>query len=100
MCKEFPGKFATVGIFDENAPDQAENLDQRIEVSDIQGIRIGFVDQQAVPDDDPENYATFPLFKAMAERGLKVWFYADPPQVMLFQRVLKFFPELVAVFNH
>ena len=100
LCREFPGKFATVGIFDENAPDQAENLDQRIEVSDIQGIRVGFVDQQAVPDDNPENYVTFPLFKAMAERGLKVWFYADPPQVMLFQRVLKFFPELVAVFNH
>ena len=100
LCREFPGKFATVGIFDENAPDQAENLDQRIEVSGIQGIRVGFVDQQAVPDDDPENYVTFPLFKAMAERGLKVWFYADPPQVLLFQRVLSFLPELVAVFNH
>ena len=100
LCREFPGKFATVGIFDENAPDQAENLDQRIEVSGIQGIRVGFVDQQAVPDDDPENYATFPLFKAMAERGLKVWFYADSPQVLLFQRVLSFLPELVAVFNH
>ena len=42
----------------------------------------------------------FPLFKAMAERGLKVWFYAEPPQVQLFQRVLKSLPELVAVFNH
>ena len=100
LCKEFPGKFATVGIYNEDAPDQADNLDQRIEESNIQGIRIGFVDQQAVPDDDPEKYAMFPLFKAMAERGLKVWFYAEPPQVQLFQRVLKSLPELVAVFNH
>ena len=100
LCREFPGKFATVGIYDEDAPDQADNLDRRIEVSNIQGIRVGFVDQQAAPDDDPEKYAMFPLFKAMAERGLKVWFYAEPPQVVLFQRVLKLFPELVAVFNH
>ena len=100
LCKEFPGKFATVGIYNEDAPDQADNLDQRIEESNIQGIRVGFVDQQAVPDDDPEKYAMFPLFKAMAERGLKVWFYAEPPQVQLFQRVLKSLPELVAVFNH
>ena len=100
MCREFPGKFATVGIYNEDAPDQADDLDKRIEESNIQGIRVGFVDQQAVPDDDPEKYAMFPLFKAMAERGLKVWFYAEPPQVQLFQRVLKSLPELVAVFNH
>jgi len=100
LSREFPGKFATVGIYDEDATDQADNLDQRIELSNIQGIRVGFVDQQATPDDDPEKYAMFPLFKAMAERGLKVWFYAEPHQVVLFQRVLKLFPELVAVFNH
>ena len=100
LCREFPGKFATVGIYNEDAPDQADNLDQRIEESYIQGIRIGFVDKQAVPDDDPEKYAMFPLFKAMAERGLKVWFYAEPPQVQLFKRVLKSLPKLVAIFNH
>ena len=100
LSREFPGKFATVGIYDEDATDQADNLDQRIELSNIQGIRVGFVDQQATPDDDPEKYAMFPLFKAMSERGLKVWFYAEPHQVVLFQRVLKMLPELVAVFNH
>ncbi|MBS1256626.1 MAG: hypothetical protein MAG581_02452 [Deltaproteobacteria bacterium] len=100
LRKEYPGKFATVGIYDEDAPNQADNLDQRIEESNIQGIRVGYVDQQASPDDNPEKYAMFPLFKAMAERGLKVWFYAEPPQVELFERVLKLFPELVAVFNH
>ena len=100
LSREFPGKFATVGIYDEDASDQADNLDQRIELSNIQGIRVGFVDQQATPDDDPEKYAMFPLFKAMSERGLKVWFYAEPHQVVLFQRVLKMLPELVAVFNH
>ena len=51
-------------------------------------------------NDDPEKYELFPLFQAMAERGLKVWFYAEPAQVEMFDRVLERLPNLVAVFNH
>ena len=54
LQEEYPGKFATVGIYDADAPDQAENLDRRIEESSIQGIRVGFVDQEAGVNDDPE----------------------------------------------
>ena len=50
-------------------------------------------------NDDPEKYELFP-FQAMAERGLKVWFYAEPAQVEMFDRVLERLPDLVAVFNH
>ena len=100
LLKEYPGKFATVGIYDTDAPDQAENLDQRIEESSIQGIRVGFVDLEASPDDDPEKYAMFPVFKLMAERRLKAWFYAEPRQVEMFDRVLERLPELEAIFNH
>ena len=100
LIRAFPGKFAGVGVYDPDASDQAENLDRRMEESGIQGIRVGFVDPQTEPDDDPEQYAMFPLFEAMAERGLKVWFYAEPPQVELFDRVLKRLPGLVAIFNH
>ena len=100
LQEEYPGKFAAVGIYDADAPDQAENLDRRIEESSIQGIRVGFVDQEAGVNDDPEKYELFPLFQAMAERGLKVWFYAEPAQVEMFDRVLERLPNLVAVFNH
>ena len=95
-----PGKFAAVGIFDSNANDQEENLDSRIAQSRIQGIRVGFVDERENPGDDPRAFEMFPLFKAMAERELKVWFYAEPPQVKLFDKVLKELPKLIAVFNH
>ena len=100
LQEAYPGKFAAVGIYDADAPDPAENLDRRIEESSIQGIRVGFVDQEAGVNDDPEKYELFPLFQAMAERGLKVWFYAEPAQVEMFDRVLERLPNLVAVFNH
>ena len=100
LQEAYPGKFAAVGIYDANTPDPAENLDRRIEESSIQGIRVGFVDQEADVNDDPEKYELFPLFQAMAERGLKVWFYAESAQVEMFDRVLERLPDLVAVFNH
>ncbi|MEC7192232.1 MAG: amidohydrolase family protein, partial [SAR324 cluster bacterium] len=98
--RKYPGKFVAVGIFDATAKDQEENLDSRIAQSRIQGIRVGFVDQRENPGEDPRSFEMFPLFKAMAERKLRVWFYAEPPQVKLFDKVLKELPELVAVFNH
>ena len=100
LQEAYPGKFAAVGIYDADTPDPAENLDRRIEESSIQGIRVGFVDQEVGVNDDPEKYELFPLFQAMAERGLKVWFYAEPAQVEMFDRVLERLPDLVAVFNH
>ena len=100
LQEEFPGKFAVVGIYDSNSVNPVENLDRRIKNSNIQGIRVGFVDQKAGVNDDPEKYELFPLFRAMAERELKVWFYAEPDQVEMFDRVLERLPDLVAVFNH
>mgnify|MGYP001180018041 FL=1 len=100
LQEEYPGKFAVVGIYDSNSVNPVENLDRRIKNSNIQGIRVGFVDQKAGVNDDPEKYELFPLFRAMAERELKVWFYAEPDQVEMFDRVLERLPDLVAVFNH
>jgi predicted TIM-barrel fold metal-dependent hydrolase len=61
---------------------------------------VGYVDQRENLGDDPRTFEMFPLFKAMAERELKVWFYAEPLQVRLFDKVLKELPNLVAIFNH
>jgi len=95
-----PGRFVGIGNYDPDVLDQAGDLDRRMEVSGIQGIRVGGVDSTAGRGDDPECYEMFSLFVAMAERGLRVWFYAEPDQVELFERVLDLLPDLVAVFNH
>ena len=100
LRRDYPGRFVGIGNFDPDASNQAESLDRRMETSGIQGIRVGVVDPRAVPDDDPESYEMFPFFAAMAERGLRVWVYAEPPQVELFERVLDLLPDLIAVFNH
>ena len=42
----------------------------------------------------------FPLLEAMAERNLRVWFYAESSQVQLLEKVLDVLPELTVVFNH
>ena len=96
----FPGRFVGIGNYDPDSTMISQDLDQRIETSGIQGIRVSGVDPIASPGDDPETYELFPLFAAMAERGLKVWFYAEPDQVKLYEKVLDLLPDLTTVFNH
>lgn len=100
IIEQYPGQFAGVGVYDGSAPDQAKSLDDRIRKSNIQGIRIGEVDANPEPPDDPHQFSMFPLFEAMAERNLRVWFYADSSQVQLLEKVLDVLPELIVVFNH
>ena len=96
----FPDRFVGIGNYDPDSTMISEDLDRRIEVSGIQGIRVSGVDANASQADDPETYALFPLFAAMAERNLKVWFYAEPDQVQLYEKVLDLLPDLTSVFNH
>ena len=96
----YPERFACVGNYDPESIDIANDLDRRIEIAGIQGIRVSGVDSSASTSDDPETYELFPLFHAMAERGLRVWFYSEPEQVELYEKVLDLLPELVTVFNH
>ena len=100
IIEQYPGWFAGVGVYDENAPNQAKNLDHRIKKSRIQGIRIGEVDVNSDTPDDPHQFSMFPLLEAMAERNLRVWFYAESSQVQLLEKVLDVLPELIVVFNH
>ena len=100
IIEQYPGRFAGVGCYDGSAPDQAKNLDDRINKSNIQGIRIGEVDASADTPDDPRQFSMFPLLKAMSERNLRVWFYAESRQVQLLEKVLDVLPQLVVVFNH
>ena len=100
IIEQYPGRFAGVGCYDGSAPDQAKNLDDRINKSNIQGIRIGEVDASADTPDDPRQFSMFPLLEAMSERNLRVWFYAESRQVQLLEEVLDVLPQLVVVFNH
>ena len=100
IIEQYPGRFAGVGCYDGSAPDQAKNLDDRINKSNIQGIRIGEVDASADTPDDPRQFSMFPLHEAMSERNLRVWFYAESRQVQLLEKVLDVLPQLVVVFNH
>ena len=100
IIEQYPGQFAGVGVYDGSAPDQAKSLDDRIRKSNIQGIRIGEVDANPEPPDDPHQFSMFPLLEAMAERNLRVWFYAESSQVQLLEKVLDVLPELIVVFNH
>ena len=100
IIEQYPGWFAGVGVYDKNAPNQAKNLDHRIKKSRIQGIRIGEVDVNSDTPDDPHQFSMFPLLEAMAERNLRVWFYAESSQVQLLEKVLDVLPELTVVFNH
>ncbi|MDG2427746.1 MAG: amidohydrolase family protein [Acidimicrobiales bacterium] len=96
----FPGQFVGIGNHDPESVDIAQDLDRRMETSGIQGIRVSGVDPNASLADDPEEYELFPLFQAMEERGLRVWFYSEPQQVELYEKVLELLPDLVTVFNH
>jgi L-fuconolactonase len=96
----FSGRFVGIGNHDPESVNIAEDLDRRMEISGIQGIRVSGVDPNASLTDDPEEYELFPPFQALEERGLRVWFYSEPQQVELYEKVLELLPELVTVFNH
>ena len=90
-------RFATVGVIDEDAPDQVADLERRIDESGLQGLRLfNLGDEDVAPEDLP----LFPLLEAMARHGVKVWFYSNTGQVELLDRVLGLLPELVVVMNH
>lgn len=90
-------RFATIGVVNDEAPDQVADLERRIEMSGIQGLRLFTLGDESVA---PEDLPLFPLLEAMARLDVKVWFYANVQQVELLDRVLESLPDLVVVMNH
>jgi len=90
-------RFATVGVIDEEAPDQVADLERRIEQSGLQGLRLFSLGDESL---QPQELPLFPLLEAMARHGVKVWFYANVGQVRLLDRALDLLPDLVVVLNH
>jgi L-fuconolactonase len=93
----YPGRFAGVAVTGPDAVDPVADLYRRVETLGIQGLRVFTLGD---PADDPESQPLFPLLAAMAELGVKLWFYAEVGQVVLLDRLLELLPDLVVVMNH
>ncbi len=97
ILEAFPGRFAGVGVFDPDVADPVADLERRVDDVGIQGLRVFRLGE---PVSDVETLATFPLLAAMEERGVKLWFYADPEQLAMLDRILELLPGLDVVLNH
>ncbi len=98
VLRDHPGRFAGIGLFDFSEPDPVAQLERRVEATGMQGMRFYGLD--ADPGSDPESIAVFPALAAMAEHGLKVWFYGAPDQVAILDGVMDLLPDLQVVLNH
>jgi predicted TIM-barrel fold metal-dependent hydrolase len=94
----FPGRFAGVGIFDHDEPDDVAAINERLAATDLQGLR--FYGLAADEDTTIDSLGCFPIFELMAERGMVVWFYGDIIQLRLMDQVMQRLPELKVVLNH
>jgi predicted TIM-barrel fold metal-dependent hydrolase len=94
----FPGRFAGVGIFDHDRPDDVAGVEARLAVTDLQGLRFYGLD--AVADSTPDTLSCFPVLDVMAQRGMVVWFYGDLVQIRALGLVMDRLPTLKVVLNH
>jgi predicted TIM-barrel fold metal-dependent hydrolase len=86
-----------VAVIDSESSNPVEDLHRRVDMIGIQGLRLFSLGD---PTAEPENQDLFPLLAAMAELGVKLWFYAEVEQVQLLDRSLELLPDLVVVVNH
>ena len=92
MLTTFPGRFAGVGIFDHERPDDVASLEQRLAATDLQGLRFYGLAADEVTTLD--SLACLPVFELMAERGMVVWFYGDIVQLRLMDQIMHRLPDL------
>lgn len=94
----FPGRFAGVGIFDHDEPDDVAGVEARLAATDLQGLR--FYGLAADEDTTIDSLACLPVFELMAQRGMVVWFYGDIVQLRLMDQIMRRLPDLKVVLNH
>lgn len=98
VLTNFPGRFAGVGIFEHERPDDVASLEERLALTDLQGLR--FYGLAADESTTVETLRSYPVFELMAERGMVVWFYGDAVQLRLMGRIMGRLPDLKVVLNH
>jgi len=94
----FPGRFAGVGIYEHDRPDDVAGIEARLAVTDLQGMR--FYGLAADETTTPETLPCYPVLELMAERGMVVWFYGELVQLRLMNRIMQRLPTLAVVLNH
>jgi predicted TIM-barrel fold metal-dependent hydrolase len=97
VLSTYPTRFAGVAVADPDSSNPVDDLRRRVETVGIQGLRLFSLGDPAA---DPESQRSFPLLAAMADLGVKLWFYAEVEQVRLLDRSLELLPGLVVVVNH
>lgn len=97
VLTKYPKRFAGVAVVAPDSSDPVGDLRRRVETIGIQGLRVFSIGD---PEAHPESQPMFPLLAAMAELGVKLWFYAEVAQVALLDRMLDMLPDLVVVMNH
>ena len=98
LLADHPGRFAGVGVYDEEAEDGAGQVARRASQAGIQGLRFyGFGGEEGQA---PETLDVFPTLEAMRDHDMKVWFYGSPDQVGLLDGTMKLLPGLKVVLNH
>lgn len=94
----YPGRFAGVGIFEHDRPDDVAGIERRLAATALQGLRFYGLAADATTTLD--SLACLPVFELMAERGMVVWFYGDEVQLRLMGQVMERLPQLRVVLNH
>lgn len=98
VLEAHPGRFAGIGIFDHDRPDDVEAVRARVERAGLQGLR--FYGLGADETTTLETLACAPVLEYMADTGLVVWFYGEPVQLALLDQFMQRRPDLVVVLNH
>lgn len=94
----FPGRFAGVGIYDHDEPDDVAAVKARLAKTDLQGLR--FYGLAADEDTTVDSLTCLPVFELMVESGMVVWFYGDIVQLRLMDQIMRRLPDLKVVLNH
>lgn len=98
VLENHPGKFAGIGVYNLDEPDDVDGVKSRLAKCDLQGLR--FFGLGAEQGSRPDDLACFPILSLMAEIGLVMWFYGDAVQVRALELVMRKLPKLRVVMNH
>lgn len=98
VLREHGDRFAGVGVFDHDRPDDVHAIADRHTSTGFRGLR--FFGLRAESTSTPDTLDCTPVLEYMAHHGLVVWFYGDIVQLRALDLLIERFPELNVVLNH
>lgn len=98
VLQRHPGRFAGIGLFDHEHPDDLRSVEMRHYVTGFHGLR--FFGLGADEASTAETLDCGPVLEYMARHGLVMWFYGDLVQLRALDLVMQRHPDLRVVMNH